>query len=362
MKPVAQQYIESLSPYQPGLPIELVARNYGLDPGNIIKLASNENPWGMSPKAKVALALAAQEVHRYPDQYGLTRALAKKLGVEPGAIVLGNGSNDVLDLVARTFLSQGDQAISSQYAFAIYPIVTQAAGAQNVIVPANNYGHDLGVMLAAVTPQTKVIWLANPNNPTGTFVPYKEVRSFLAGVQASVLVVLDEAYYEYLDDTEQSNAIEWIGEFPNLVIIRTFSKVYGLAGLRIGYGVASPEVAELLNRVRQPFNGNVLALAAATAALEDDAFVAQSRRNNVVERERLVRAFADMKLGSLPAHGNFVTIKVPNAAEVHQSLLRKGIIIRPLVASGMPEHLRITVGTPADNKRLLTALHKILNS
>ncbi len=352
----ALDYICDLNPYQPGLPVELVARQHGLDPANIVKLASNENPLGMSPKAKKALLGAVSEGHIYPDQYQLTQKLAKKLDVSAGHIVLGNGSNDVLDLVARTFLNEGDEAVSSQYAFSIYVIVTQSVGATNVVVPAKDYGHDLDAMLAAITPKTKVVWIANPNNPTGTFEPYERVKQFLAKVPRRVVVVLDEAYYEYLDPEERADTTKWLAEYPNLIITRTFSKAYGLAGLRIGYGIASPEIAELLNRVRQPFNANSLALAAAGAALDDDEFVAKSVGLNREGREQLTAGLQKLGLHCLPSFGNFVTFRVRNAAETNQNLLKRGIIIRPLAANGLPDWLRVTTGTKSQNVRFLRVL------
>jgi histidinol-phosphate aminotransferase len=355
----AKDYISQLKPYQPGLPIEAVARKYGLHPEQIVKLASNENPLGMSPKARAALIWSLPEAHRYPDQYALTYALANKLGVDSENIVLGNGSNDVLDLVARTFLGEGDEAISSQYAFSVYPIATQSVGAANVIVPATEYGHDLSAMLLAITPSTKVIWLANPNNPTGTFIPYPRLKIFLAKVPKQIIVVLDEAYYEYLDANERANTTAWLQYHPNLVIARTFSKIYGLAGLRIGYGITSPEVAGLLSRVRQPFNANVPALAAAVAALQDEEFVERSYDGNKAGRLQLLSGLKTLGVECLPAYGNFVTCKVRDAVVVNEGLLNQGIIVRPLAGNGMPDWLRVTVGTQADNRRFLKALEKL---
>lgn len=359
MKPGAQSYVSGLTPYQPGTPIELVVRQYGLRPENIVKLASNENPLGMSPKAREAVEVALEGAHRYPDQYELTQKLAKKLNVEPACVVLGNGSNDVLDMVARTFLNDGAEAVSSQHAFAVYPIATQSAGAKNVIVPAKDYSHDLDAMLAAVTPATKVIWIANPNNPTGTFIPYPEIKEFLGKVPPRIVVVLDEAYCEYLDDTERGDTVSWLGEHCNLVITRTFSKIYGLAGLRIGYGIASPEVAELLNRVRQPFNVSVPALAAAVAALDDQNFVEASRETNSKGRLQLLSCLEELDIDCMPAYGNFVTFKVANAAEANEGLLKQGIIVRPLAGYGLADWLRVTVGTQHENTRFLDAIQQV---
>lgn len=362
MKPAAQSYICDLNPYQPGLPIELVARKHGLDPKDIIKLASNENPLGMSPKAKVALEKTIPDAHRYPEQYALTQALSAFYGVDPEMVIVGNGSNDVLDLVARTFLNDGDEAISSQYAFAVYPIATQSVGATNVIVPAKAYGHDLPAMLQAITPRTKVIWIANPNNPTGTFVAYVEVQQFLKQVSPEVVVVLDEAYYEYLAPEDRVKTTDWLDDYPNLIIVRTFSKVYGLAGLRIGYGIMSKEIASLISRVRQPFNVSTLAVAAATAALEDTAFVEKTVQLVNEGRKQLTQGLRALNLEYLPAYGNFVTFRVADAESVNLKLLKKGVIVRPLGGYHMADWLRVTIGLPRENKRFLHALSSVLAS
>ncbi len=356
----APTYICDLQPYQPGLPIELVAREYGLDPKKVVKLASNENPLGISQKARTALEQALPGVNRYPEQYELAQALAKHYHISSDMIVLGNGSNDVLDLIARVFLGVGDEAISSQYGFAVYAITTQSVGAQNVIVPAKGYSHDLAAMLKSITPKTKVIWLANPNNPTGSFVPYGEVKDFLAKVPEDVIVVLDEAYYEYLAPEEQIDTIAWLAEHPNLILVRTFSKIYGLAGLRVGYGIMSAEVTGLLNRVRQPFNVNTLAMTAATAALSDQDFVTKSTKLNSTGREQLLSGLKKLGLECLPAHGNFMTFRVGNAGPVYVSLLKQGVIIRPLAGYGMQDWLRATIGLAEENDRFLQALAEVL--
>lgn len=358
--PNAKAYIAGLTPYQPGLPIELVAREYGLDPRDICKLASNENPLGPSPKALRALAAAAKDAHRYPEQYALIQALASHCGVDPAAIVLGNGSNDILDLIARTYLGSGDEAISSQYGFAVYQIATQAAGARNRVVPAAAYGHDLDAMLQAITPSTRVIWIANPNNPTGTFVAYGVLKQFLGNVRHDIMVVLDEAYYEYLSPENRVDTTAWIADHPNLFLVRTFSKIYGLAGLRVGYGITTPADAGLLNRVRQPFNTNSLAIAAATAALQDRAFVAKSYALNNSGRAQLVKGLQSLGFTCLPNFGNFVTFTSPAAVEIVRELLSQGIIVRPLVNYGMPEWVRVTVGLPERNERFLAALGSIV--
>ncbi|MBX6334304.1 histidinol-phosphate transaminase [Candidatus Saccharibacteria bacterium] len=354
------QYICDLSPYQPGMPIELVARKHGLDPNKIIKLASNENPLGMSPRARQAVERTLDEAHIYPDQYQLTHKLAARLGVTPEHIVLGNGSNDVLDLIARTFLDEGREAVSSRYAFAIYAIATQSVGARNIIVADKDFGHDLDAMLAAITPKTGVVWIANPNNPTGTLVPARELKQCLEKVPQEVVVVLDEAYYEYLEHEDRADSISWLKEHPNLIVVRTFSKAYGLAGLRVGYAVAAPEVAELLNRVRQPFNVNLLALSAAEAALDDEEFLARTVQANRAGRKQLLDSLAELGLQTMPAHGNFVTVRVPNAAETSLQLLKAGVIIRPLASYGLADWLRVSIGTEVENQVFLTALSAIV--
>ncbi len=356
----ANQYIQNLTPYNPGKPIEAVAAEYGLDPAMVIKLASNENPLGPSPKATEAIRAASQSVHRYPEQHVLVEALAAHLGVDPAMVVIGNGSNDVLDMIARTYLNDGDEAISAQYSFAVQQIATQSAGATNVVVPAKNYGHDLDAMAAAVTSATKVVWLINPNNPTGTFVPYAEVKRFIEQLPAHIIVVLDEAYCEYVEPADQTDTIAWLAEHPNLVITRTFSKIYGLAGLRAGYGVAAPEIIGLLHRARHPFNVNNLAIAGATAALTDTEFVEKCRRNNAQERAALLQQLKELRLECLPAYGNFITFRVDNATAVFENLLRQGVILRPLAGYGMTDWLRVTVGLPEESERFISALTSLL--
>ena len=364
----ALPYIRAISPYQPGKPIGELAREMGLPVDQIIKLASNENPLGMSPKAKAALPKAMADLERYPDGNGfeLKSALAGNLGVDLGQLVLGNGSNDILDIAARVFLAPGKAAVFAQHAFAVYPLATMATGARCVEVPARDFGHDLDAMLVAVkaNPDVRVIFIANPNNPTGTFLSADKVRAFVAAVPSDVLVVLDEAYNEYLPPSMRVDTVAWVREFPNLVISRTFSKIYGLAGLRVGYAVASAEVADLMNRVRQPFNVNSLALAAATAALDDHVFVAESYELNRRGMECLVEGFKRLGLAHVPSHGNFVTFKVgadkTAGATINQRLLQQGVIVRPIGGYGMPEWLRVTIGRDGENQRFLEALAKAL--
>ncbi|MDR1889362.1 MAG: histidinol-phosphate transaminase [Zoogloeaceae bacterium] len=358
-------YIRAISAYQPGKPITELAREMGLPVESIVKLASNENPLGMSPKAKEAAAAALAGGERYPDPFMLTAALAARHGVEANQIVLGNGSNDVLDLVARVFLDSGRSAVASQYAFAVYPIATLSVGGEMITVPAQNYGHDLEAMRLAIRPDTHVVWIANPNNPTGTFLSADALCAFLSAVPRRVAVVLDEAYTDYLETDEQYDAVAWVREFPNLIVCRTFSKIYGMAGLRIGYGIASAPVADLMNRVRQPFNCNNLALASAIAALEDQEFLAKSHASNREGRATLIDGFETSGLEYIPSRGNFITFKAgadkAAATVIHQKLLRQGVIVRPLAGYAMPEWLRVTIGAPSENARFLEALKVALS-
>ena len=332
----------------------------GIPVDSIVKLASNENPLGMSPKARAAVIAAVAGVERYPDQFDLSNALSERLGLPMERIVLGNGSNDVLDLAARAFLAPGRSSVFSRHAFAVYPLATMSAGGECIQVAAKDYGHDLDAMLAAVRSDTRIVWIANPNNPTGTFLPSAELKAFLTALSQDVVVVLDEAYNEYLPTSLRSDTVAWLAEFPNLIITRTFSKVYGLAGLRVGYALASAEVADLMHRVRQPFNVNNLALAAALAALDDHVFLAESFDLNRRGIEQILAGLKRLGLAHIPAHGNFVTFRAGDAARVNQRLLQQGVIVRPLANYGMPEHLRVTVGLESENLRFLDALEKSL--
>ncbi|MEW6294065.1 MAG: histidinol-phosphate transaminase [Pseudomonadota bacterium] len=353
-------YVRKISPYVPGKPITELAREMGLPVESIVKLASNENPLGMSPKARAAVEKAVAGLERYPDQFELIAALAERLGVAQNQVVLGNGSNDVLDLAARVFLAPGRSSVFSQHAFAVYPLATMSAGAECVAAPAKHYGHDLDAMRAAMRPDTRLVWIANPNNPTGNFLPYADIHAFLKAVPADVAVVLDEAYNEYLPPAERADTVAWLREFPNLIITRTFSKIYGLAGLRVGFAVASPELADLMNRVRQPFNVNNLAIAAACAALDDHVFIAESYQLNRRGMEQIVAGLKRLGLEHIPSHGNFVTFAVNDGAAVNQKLLRQGVIVRPIGGYGLPNHLRVTIGLETENARFLEALEKSL--
>ncbi|MBK7356972.1 histidinol-phosphate transaminase [Propionivibrio sp.] len=348
--------VRAISPYLPGKPITQLAREMGIPVERIVKLASNENPLGMSPKARMAVDQAVGSLERYPDDFDLKSALANHFSLGTDRLVLGNGSNDVLDLVARVYLAPGRSTLFSQHAFAVYPLASLSAGAELIAVPAKEYGHDLDAMREAIRPDTRLIWIANPNNPTGTFLPYPQLEAFMCAVPEDVIVVLDEAYNEYIPPGERVDTTAWLQMFSNLVITRTFSKIYGLAGLRIGYALASAEIADLMNRVRQPFNCNNLALAAATAALDDHEFVARSYALNRSGMEQIVNGLKRHGFPHIPSHGNFVTFKAGDAATLNLKLLKQGVIVRPIGGYGMPEWLRVTIGTEAENLRFLEAL------
>jgi len=355
--------VRGLEPYQPGKPIEELEREYGVS--GAIKLASNENPLGPSPRALAAARDALSDIHRYPDGNGfvLKSALARKHGIKPECITLGNGSNDILEFLARAFVQPENEVVFSEHAFAVYPIVTRAVGAKAVVTKAKNWGHDLTAMRAAVNTRTRLIFIANPNNPTGTWLKADELEEFLRAMSAHVLVAVDEAYFEYVEEREYPNTIAWTAKYPNLVTTRTFSKAYGLAGLRVGYGISSPAIADILNRVRQPFNVNSVALAAATAALEDDAHVTRAVRTNRDGMRQLIDAFKEWGLEYVPSAGNFVCVDFKRpAGPVYEALLRQGVIVRPVANYGMPNHLRVTVGLPDENERFIKALEKVMRT
>ena len=348
--------ILSLTPYQGGRPISEIQREYGLS--NVIKLASNENPLGVSKKVQEAIKSAITQIGRYPDGNGyyLKDALAKKLSVSTKSITLGNGSNDILELIPRAYVcSKDDEVIFSQYAFVVYPLVTKAIGAKAIVTPANDFGHDLNAMYEAITDKTKVIFIANPNNPTGTLLSNEEIYNFLKKVSNDIIVVLDQAYIEYLD--VEDVYIDWLKDFPNLVITRSFSKAYGLAGLRVGYSISSEEIADYLNRIRQPFNVNLIAQEAAIAALSDADFLAESVKVNSDGLLQLEEGFRSLGLKFIKSHANFISVKVSNSMELNQKLLEKGIIVRPVE---MKDYLRISVGTYAENAKFLEILKEII--
>ncbi|MEH6501542.1 MAG: histidinol-phosphate transaminase [Pseudoalteromonas distincta] len=355
--------VQKLSPYVPGKPVEELAREFGLRAEDIVKLASNENPLGPSPKALEALRSAFDELTRYPDGNGflLKQALAERLGVNTSMITLGNGSNDILELITRAFVSPQHEVVFSEHAFAVYPIVTQAVGARPVVVPARDWGHDLDAMAAAITPATRLVFIANPNNPTGTWIERPALERFLAKVPENVIVVLDEAYTEYVETGDVPNGLDYLTQYPNLLVSRTFSKAYGLAALRVGYGICQPAIADAMNRVRQPFNVNSLAQAAALATLEDDAYLAESRRVNREGMAQLEAGFTSLGLSWIFSRGNFIAVDLGReAAPVFQGLLRQGVIVRPVANYGMPNHLRVSIGLPAENQRFLDVLGQVL--
>ncbi|MFP4129634.1 MAG: histidinol-phosphate transaminase [Halorhodospira sp.] len=365
---LANPSVRGLAPYEPGKPMEALRREYGVD--EVIKLASNENPLGPSPRAVEAAAAAVSGSHRYPDGSGLElrSAVAERHGVGPERVTLGNGSNDVLVLLAQAFLGPGRTAVLSAHAFAVYPIATQAVGAAARVVPARPaeaeqpYGHDLEAMLAAAAEDetVRVVFVANPNNPTGTWLTEGELRGFLDRLPARVIAVVDEAYFEYAAaEPGYPDASRWLDAYPSLVVTRSLSKAHGLAGLRVGYGLSHPSVAELLGRVRQPFNCSAPAQAAAVASLADTEHLERSAALNGEQREALRRGLVGLGLEPLPSVGNFLTFDAgPRAGAIHEGLLRSGIIVRPVDAYDLPNHLRVSVGTPEENQALLAALSR----
>jgi histidinol-phosphate aminotransferase len=354
--------LEHLPVYHPGRPVEEVARELGLSTRQVIKLASNENPLGPSPAALAALKKALRGLHMYPDgsAFHLKQKLAAKLGVTPAHLVLGNGSNDIIEFLGHALLGPGDEMVVSQYCFAIYPIVARLLGARVVTAPARDYGHDLSAMLRAVTVNTKLVFVANPNNPTGTLAPAADVLRLLDELPESVVLALDEAYFEFLDKPLDLLPLIRAGRKPNLILLRTFSKIYGLAGLRLGYGIAQPEFIAALEKIRQPFNINSLAQAAALAALADAAHVRKTRQNNFKGLKFLEKALAAMNVEYVPSSANFILAKVGAGREVFEQLQRRGIITRPMGGYQLPEFIRISVGTPAENQRCVKALREIL--
>jgi len=356
---LALDCVTKLQPYVPGKPIEELERELGIN--NIVKLASNENPLGPSKKVLTAIEQASQTLSLYPDGngFGLKSAIADKYQLNIDQITLGNGSNDVLELIARAFVSPTEEVLFSQYAFAVYPLVTQAIGATAVIAPADNYGHDLATMASLITDKTKLIFIANPNNPTGTYLTVEALENFIANVPAQTLVVLDEAYVEY--GKQDINSIDWLAKYSNLIITRTFSKAYGLAGLRVGYALSHPDVADLLNRIRQPFNVNSLALAAAQTALNDDDYIAETKQLNAAGMAQLMAGFEDLKLDYIPSKGNFITVDVRRKGDqVFAELLQLGVIVRPVGNYGLPQHIRVSIGLAVENQRFLEALGQVL--
>lgn len=358
---LAPSYIRAIAPYQPGKPISELERELGVT--DIVKLASNENPLGASPQALAAARAALEEISLYPDGNGfaLKDALVQRYGVALDQIVLGNGSNDLLELAARAFLTVGDKSVFSDHAFAVYPLATQAVGAIGISVKAQDFGHDLDAMRnAAVSQNAKLIFIANPNNPTGTLLSGEALHEFLTKLPAHILVVLDEAYNEYLPEMCRYDSVSWLGEFPNLLISRTFSKAYGLASLRVGYALGHPQVIDMLNRVRQPFNVNSVAQAAAVAALQDGAFVQRTFELNQQGMVQLTEGLSGSGLSFIPSYGNFVSFHINNANHVYRRLLELGVIVRPIGGYAMPDYLRVSIGLETQNHKFLSALKQIL--
>jgi len=358
----APSWIREFAPYVPGKPSSELAREMGLPESGIVKLASNENPLGPSTRALVAMAAALPDIARYPDANGfeLKRAIARRFGVATDQIVIGNGSNDVLELAARTFLSPGTSAVYSKHAFAVYPLSVMAIGAKGIETPARDFGHDVDAMAAAIRDDTRVVFIANPNNPTGTFVRGEALASFLHKVPRRVVVVLDEAYTEYLPDAQRYDSIAWLRDHPNLVVTRTFSKAFGLAGMRVGFALAHPDLADLMNRIRQPFNVNTVAQAGAIACLEDEEYVARSRALNDDGMRQISVGVERLGLEHIPSYGNFLCVRVGAAANVYRQLLERGVIVRPVGGYAMPEWLRVSIGLPAENERFLGALADVI--
>ena len=353
--------VRNLQPYQPGKPVESLERELGLT--DIIKLASNENPRGVSPLVVDAVNETLLSAARYPDGSGtsLKQSLAERLRVSTEEVTLGNGSNDVLDLIVRAFVNPGEEVVVSEHAFAVYVLASMSVNAQLRVVPASGFGHDLVAMSDAVTSKTKLVFVANPNNPTGTYSSREAVEKFLDVLPPTVLAVLDEAYFEYVTNGDYPDGVTLLSRHPNLIVVRTFSKAYGLAGLRVGYGMASKEIAEVLNRVRHPFNVNVLALAAAEAALGDETFLTESIQQNLEGMKQLASGLDKIGLDWIPSVANFICARVGrNAGQIYQAMLERGVIVRPVANYGLPEHLRISIGLESENARALKVLTEAL--
>lgn len=364
---IAAPPVRTLAPYVPGKPIGELEREYGIR--DSIKLASNENPLGPGPRARAAIAGTIADIGLYPDGNGfeLKQALARHYSCPLDMITLGNGSNDLMVILAETFLTLGAEAVSSQFAFAIFGIAVQATGAVSRIAPAYpkghrmELGHDLDAMAALVNERTRLVYIANPNNPTGSWVDAAALKNFIARVPPSAIVHVDEAYIEYVEDPAFPRATQWLAEFPNLVVTRTFSKAYGLAGLRVGYALANPAIGNLLNRVRAPFNVNSAALAAATAALQDSEHLQRSVAENRAGMAEVRAGLDRLGVRHFPSKGNFVLIDCARpGGEVYEAMLRQGVIVRPVAGYGLPTHLRVTIGTSPQNQRMLSALQKAL--
>ncbi len=354
--------LATLPVYQPGRPIQEVARELGLDAADIIKLASNENPLGPSPAAVAAMEQAIQSLHLYPDgnAFYLKQKLAAKLGVATANLILGNGSNEIIEFIGHALMAPGAEVVVSQYCFAVYPIVTSLFGAKLITVPAKDHGHDIPAMLRAITPQTRVIFVANPNNPTGTLIPAADIERLIREVPSNVLIAMDEAYVEFLDEPLDLLPMIRSGQVPNLLLMRTFSKIYGLAGLRLGYGIGHPDLIAALEKIRQPFNINSLIQAGALAALDDEEHIEGTRRNNAEGLKLYEDAFRELKLTFVPSSANFILVRVGDGQKVFAELQKLGVIVRPMAGYQLPEWIRISIGSPAENQRCLAALRQAL--
>jgi histidinol-phosphate aminotransferase len=355
----AHQHILKLVSYEPGKPVEELAREMGLQPEEIVKLASNENPLGPSPKAVAAMRDALDRAHFYPDGGGwaLRTAIAEKLGLTRENVVLGNGSNEIIEFIGHAFLRPGDEVITARHAFAVYTLMAQLFGAKTIEVPDPGFTHDLNAMLAAVSWRTRQIFIANPNNPTGTMVGQQEIDDFMARVPEDVLVVFDEAYYEFLDNPP--DVLKFVHAGRNVVVMRTFSKIQGLAGLRIGYGLAPKEIADVLQKTRQPFNANSIAQAGALAGISDEEYMRKTRALTHEGREFLQSAFSSMGLEFVPSAANFVLVRVGDGDKVFEALLRRGLIVRAMRSYKLPEWIRVSVGTMDQNRRFVAELERL---
>ena len=359
---LANPQLQDLAVYEPGKPIEETARELGVDPSTIIKLASNENPLGPSPKALQAMRTALEDAHLYPDGSGfyLRKALAAKLRLAPEAIILGNGSNEVIEFLGHAFLNPGDDVITCRYAFIVYKLLATAFGVRTIETPSPDYQQNLDATLDAITAKTRIIFIPNPNNPTGTLISQRDIDRFMSRIPNSIIVVFDEAYFEFLDDPPDT--LRFVRDGRNVVVLRTFSKIHGLAGIRIGYAIAPPEMAEVLHKTRQPFNVNSIAHAGAIAALDDEAHLRETKRVIDEGRAYLQEQFAEMHVAFVPAVANFLMVNVGDGCAVFQKLLQRKIIVRPLKGYGLPEWVRISVGTMEENRQLIAALRDVMRS